>query len=88
MRSEAAVSPKDQRRSMEADKIVARGFALPVPAISGAEPCTGSYMPGVPGAPKDADGSIPIEPVIMPASSDRMSPNILEVTMTSNDDGL
>ena len=29
-------------------------------------------------------GSIPIEPVSIDARSDRMSPNMLEVTMTSN----
>jgi hypothetical protein len=51
------------------------------PAMSGAEPCTGSYRP-VP-LPRLADGSRPSEPTIAPASSDRMSPNMFSVTMTS-----
>ena len=59
------------------------GFALFCPAMSGAEPWIGSYIPRLV-APRDADGSIPMEPVIWDASSDRMSPNILEVTTTSN----
>ena len=40
-------------------------------------------MPNVP-SPNDAEGSIPIEPVIIEASSDKISPNIFEVTITSN----
>lgn len=35
-------------------------------------------------SPRLADGSIPILPVIIEASSDRMSPNILFVTIVSN----
>ena len=35
-------------------------------------------------APSDADGSMPIEPVSIAAASDRMSPNMLPVTITSN----
>ena len=31
--------------------------------MSGAEPCTGSNSPGVPGSPTEALGSMPIEPV-------------------------
>ena len=34
--------------------------------------------------PSDADGSMPSEPVSIAATSDRMSPNMLPVTMTSN----
>ena len=37
---------------------------------------------------KDADGNMPREPVNMAAQSDRMSPNILVVTTTSNCLGL
>ena len=70
------------------DNIDAMGFAFFWPAMSGAEPCMGSKSPGIPGLPIDAEGSIPIEPVIMPARSERMSPNMLEVTMTSNVEGL
>ena len=68
--------------------MVAMGFAFPVPAISGAEPCTGSYidliLPFLSFAPKDADGSNPSDPVNIAASSDNMSPNKLSVTITSN----
>ncbi|MNC85748.1 hypothetical protein D3C83_13600 [compost metagenome] len=53
------------------------------PAMSGAEPWLGSYSP-LPPALSDAEGSMPIEPVSIEASSDRMSPNMLPVTMTSN----
>ena len=53
------------------------------PAISGAEPCIGSYIPA-PVSPKLAEGKSPIEPVIILASSERISPKILEVTITSN----
>ena len=35
-------------------------------------------------APRDADGSMPSDPVSMAAQSERMSPNMLVVTMTSN----
>jgi len=55
--------------------------------MSGADPWIGSYMPGVPGLPSDADGSMPIEPVIWAASSERMSPNMLVVTTTSKSKG-
>jgi hypothetical protein len=56
---------------------------VPLPAMSGAEPWMGSYMP-LPSASSDADGSMPMEPVSIAAQSDRMSPNMLVVTMTSN----
>ena len=36
------------------------------------------------GAPSEAEGSMPSEPVSMAATSDSMSPNRLSVTMTSN----
>jgi hypothetical protein len=51
--------------------------------MSGAEPCTGSNMLGSPGAPSEALGSMPIEPVSIAASSLRMSPNMLSVRITS-----
>ena len=64
------------------------GFAIPLPVISGAEPCTGSYIdlifPSLSLAPNDADGNKPKEPVNIAASSDRISPNKLSVTITSN----
>src|SRR5690606_22858039 len=68
---------------MAADRIVARGFALFWPAMSGAEPWLGTYRPWLE-AFMEAEGSMPMEAVSMAASSDRMSPNRLPVTMTSN----
>ena len=56
---------------------------MSLPAMSGAQPWIGSYRP-LPSASSDADGSMPIEPVSIDASSDRMSPNMLPVTITSN----
>src|SRR6187431_1846414 len=61
--------------------------------MSGAEPCTGSYRALrapvlASGAPREADGSIPMEPVSMAAWSDSMSPNRLSHTITSNCLGL
>ena len=56
--------------------------------MSGALPWIGSYSalrrPVASGAPSEAEGSMPSEPVSIEASSDRMSPNRLSVTMTSN----
>ena len=54
--------------------------------MSGAEPWIGSYSPRFV-APSDALGSRPMDPVIWLASSERMSPNMLLVTTTSNCDG-
>ena len=67
----------------------ANGLARFWPAISGADPCTGSYIAlGRPvsgsGAPNEAEGSIPRDPVSIAAQSDSKSPNRLSVTMTSN----
>ena len=67
---------------MPTERIIASGLALSSPAMSGAEPCTGSYMPISP--PMLAEGSIPNEPVIIAAASLIMSPNILVVTIVSN----
>ena len=51
---------------------VAIGFARPFPAISGAEPCIGSYIalisPSLFFAPKDAEGNNPKDPVSIEAS--------------------
>ena len=83
MASASAFRPKVYRSIIAADRIVAIGLALSWPAMSGAEPWTGSYMPKLPVA-SEAEGSMPIEPVIWLASSERMSPKMLLVTMTSN----
>ena len=69
------------------DRNIASGLAAPVPAMSGAEPCTGSNRPGSPRSPRLALGSIPIDPVIIAASSERMSPKRFSVTMTSKSAG-
>ena len=68
------------------DNIVAIGFTIFWHAISGALPWIGSYIPKS-SSLTDADGNIPIEPVIIDASSDIISPNMLLVTITSNWEG-
>ena len=66
---------------------MASGLALPVPAMSGAEPCTGSNRPGPAGADRGARAACPIEPVSIAASSLRMSPNRFSVRITSKSGG-
>eukprot|EP00952_Eustigmatos_sp_NYUAD-ZCMA_P010162 41832-Eustigmatos_ZCMA.PRE.1 len=61
MRSAASGWSRLKRSIMAADRIVASGLATPLPAMSGAEPCDGSYRPLL-FASSDADGSMPIEP--------------------------
>ena len=68
---------------MAAERMQAIGLTTSCPAISGAEPWIGSYRPQVP-SPSEEDGTMPMLPVISLASSERMSPNIFSVTMTSN----
>ena len=68
---------------MAAERMVAIGLAIPFPAISGAEPPLGSYRPNFVSL-RLADASIPIDPVTMLASSERISPNIFSVRITSN----
>ena len=63
-----------------------RGSPTPRPAMSGAEPCTGSKIPGPP-SERLADGASPRPPVIAAARSERMSPNMFSVTSTSNCSG-
>ena len=66
------------------------GFAIPSPAMSGADPWIGSYSPRRTAAPpaessspKEAEGKTPSDPASIDASSVRMSPNMFSVTMTS-----
>ena len=68
---------------MAAERMVAIGLAIPFPAISGAEPPLGSYSPNLLSF-KLALANIPIEPVTILASSDKISPNIFSVKITSN----
>ena len=51
--------PSPWRSISAAERNIARGFAAPVPAMSGAEPWTGSNRPGVPGSPSEALGQHP-----------------------------
>ena len=66
-----------------AERMVAIGFALSMPAMSGADPPDGSYIPNFVSL-RDADDNIPIDPEIIEASSERISPNIFSVSTTSN----
>ena len=67
------------------DRIAAVGSAFCCPAMSGAEPCTGSNMLGaVPSGLMLPLAARPMPPVIAPARSVRMSPKRLSVTITSN----
>ena len=65
---------------------------MPLPAMSGALPWIGSYsawrLPEACTAPSVAEGSMPRLPVSIEARSDRMSPKMFEVTITSNWRGL
>ena len=63
------------------------GWRSRLPAMSGAEPWTGSNRPGVPSAPRLAEGNIPSEPVSIAASSLRMSPKRFSVRITSKPAG-
>jgi hypothetical protein len=70
---------------MQAERIVAIGLATPRPAMSGAEPCTGSNTAWW--SPTFADGARPRPPTRPAMRSERMSPNRLVVTSTSNASG-
>ena len=72
---------------MAALSIVAMGLAMPLPAMSGAEPPLGSYRPNFVSF-KLALANIPMEPVTILASSDRMSPNMFSVSITSEADAV
>ena len=68
--------------------MVAVGSASPRPAMSGAEPWTGSNMEGkTPLGLILPEAASPMPPVTAPASSVRMSPKRLSVTMTSKRPG-
>ena len=74
---------------MAPDQIWPIGLAIHLPAMSGAEPCTGSNIEGnLRSGLMLPDGATPIEPVSAGPRSDRMSPNRLEPTTTSNQSGL
>src|SRR3984957_1044881 len=83
----SSCKPKLYSSSAATEPMDPRGLARFCPAMSGAEPCTGSYRPThAPDAlrpPSDADGSMPIDPASTAPSSLRMSPNIFSVSTTS-----
>src|SRR5882762_1196603 len=58
------------------------GFAIPLPAMSGAEPCTASNIAAC--SPIFAPGARPSPPARPAISSERMSPNRFVATITSN----
>src|SRR5271170_2874297 len=66
------------------DQIMPIGLAMPWPAISGAEPCTGSNTDGkLPSGLTLPDGAMPMVPVQAGPRSDKISPNRFEPTTTS-----
>ena len=81
----AATSDSPRNCSIIAvDATAAPGSARPVPAMSGAEPWTGSKSDGpVPVGLRFADAARPTPPATAPARSVMMSPNMLSVTTTS-----
>src|ERR1700693_2054363 len=88
MRAALASSLSEWRQSKAADKIAAIGLAIPFPAVAGALPLIGSYRPKRPPSlaaalPKVALGRLPSEPVSIAASSERMSPKVFSVKITS-----
>ena len=69
---------------MPAQRIVASGLTMPLPAMSGAEPCTGSNMDGKRRVgSRFALAARPMLPTRMAERSLRMSPNRFEPTTTS-----
>ena len=79
-------SPSECSRSSASERSIAVGFAAPVPAMSGAEPWTGSKIPGFE-SPRLADAARPSPPVTAAATSERMSPKVFSITSTSNEPG-
>src|SRR5437764_5656101 len=74
---------------MAADQICPIGLAIPCPAMSGAEPCTGSNTDGYfRSGLMLPDGAMPIVPVQAGPRSERMSPNRFDATTTLKRSGL
>src|SRR3954470_16121459 len=87
MSSAACLCPRCSSISAP-DQIVASGFAIFFPAMSGAEPCTGSKMEGaVRSGLMLPEAAMPIVPAVAGPRSDRMSPKRLEATITSKRSG-
>ena len=80
---------RDARASSAPDQIWPIGLAMFWPKMSGAEPCTGSNIDGYSRSGlRLAEGAMAIVPVQAGPRSERMSPNRLEATTTSNRSGL
>ncbi len=75
--------PRPWRSIIAAERNIASGLATPLPGDVGRGAVHGLEQPGSPSAPSEALGSIPIEPVSIAASSERMSPNMFSVRITS-----
>src|SRR5207253_1630137 len=85
--SPACLSPRCSS-IMAPDQICPTGLAMPWPAISGADPCTGSNIEGYSRSGlRLADGAIPMVPVTAGPRSERMSPNRFDPTTTSKRSG-
>src|SRR3990172_7237085 len=70
------------------DQIAPIGLAMPLPAMSGAEPCTGSKIEGaVLSGLMLPEAAIPIVPAVAGPRSEMMSPNRFEATITSKRPG-
>ena len=82
----AASSARPRWSSSNAtERIAAVGSAFCCPAMSGADPWTGSNIEGkVPSGLMLPEAASPMPPLIAPAKSVRMSPKRLSVTITSN----
>ena len=80
------ISPKVYSSIAATLPMAPSGLALFWPAMSGADPCTGSYSPFF--SPSEADGSMPIDPARIPPTSLRISPKVFSVSITSNCVGL
>src|SRR6266849_2577368 len=73
---------------MAPDQICATGLAMPFPAMSGAEPWTGSNIEGNSRSGFIlAEGASPIDPTTAAPRSERMSPKRFDPTTTSNQSG-
>ena len=74
-----------QSSIIAAERIVATGLAMPWPAMSGADPWDGwktAYR-----SPMSAEGAMPMPPTRPASRSERMSPNMFSVTITSKRSG-
>src|ERR1700676_1138888 len=76
------------RSIMAPDQICPMGLAIPFPAMSGAEPWTGSNMDGnsLSGL-RFPEGAMPIDPTTAGPRSDRISPKRFEPTTPANQSG-